>query len=243
MWSRMIVIMVLCVLALAPVGNATLVAQWEFNDVHDTAPADVTDNALTNDSRLVGGQAVVEGGGYKKATKSAEITFTGNDSFTVWSRIMVNDWDAYKRIIANDADGNGGWFLRTTNDAPARQLQFGCGAGGGNFFSGLIPNPFSWYDVAAVYDGVNDSVMIYMRKDGFASQTATSAAGAVVLSGTAGAVEMTLANNTGGANFITEETRLYDGKLTVAQLEAIPEPATMVLLLLGGVAVRIRKGL
>ena len=215
MFSKIIMVMIMCVLALASIGNAAMVAQWEMDDINDTSIEDVSNDTLTNNSRLVGGQAVVEAGGYKLANKSAEISFTGNDSFTVWARIKTNDWDAYKRIIANDSDADGGWFLRTTNDAPARQLQFGVGNGGGNFFSGLLVNPGDWHNVAAVYDGVNNTVMVYL--DGAIATSGST----ILLPTNAGQDTMVLANNSGGEDFIVDEIRLYDEKLTVAQLDDI----------------------
>jgi hypothetical protein len=103
-------------------AQAALVAKWNFNDLNDSSEEDQEDNTLElrQNARLEGGVLVVEvDKGNTAATvqvpANSEILFTGQDPFTVWTRLQITTKEQGFRAafeIITSENGPIGWVFR-----------------------------------------------------------------------------------------------------------------------------------
>jgi hypothetical protein len=252
MISVLAVASVMATLAFTAVSSeAAMVGHWQFDNSADVGQATVSSNLETvgnaaySASGVVGGALALDGAGAYLRVDVSDTLATGmpigDSSFTLAAFIKTstaaNDgiigWGNYgtgSQVNAFRTDGGSGGSLNTYS------------WGGGVDYIAAAPNIFNgeWHHVAATYDSATSTKHLYY--DG------AEIGPGKVLSGdlAVGAANFRI-GTTNFAEYLTgllDDVRVYDTVLSEAEigdLAAAPEPATMSLLALGGLAILRRR--
>jgi hypothetical protein len=234
-----------CALAgMTTMAQATMVAQWTFLDTNDASTEDADNNMLTltpggGTAELLttgvyeSGVLHTDAGGRADVDRTNEISFSGDDTLTIWARIKIAGTGSEVYYLIDNRDGGEGHFLRL-EDSASHPLRFQ--SGWTSITSGLNVGS-DWHNVAIrVYkdEGVQ-KFDFYL--DGDSSRYNGTLAGGNGLG--------TYKIGMSGAGLYIEEMRVYDTALSNAELDAIeyvvPEPATLGLLTFGGLSVLLRR--
>ena len=213
-------------MAAANVASADLVAQWDFNgnanDVSGNGYNGIVYGATLTTDRFGNSNSAYSFDGvddYIDIPGSESLNFAGGFELEAWVRFTETDWS--NQIISKHISGTGGgYFLSAERD---NRLCFVINGSGP--VTSETYNDGQWHHVRGVYDGTTQ----YLYVDGFLkdqqAKTYTLFSTATVHIG--GGLD-------GGDN------GCFIGDIDDVRIYEIPEPATLLLLGLGGLAL-LRK--
>lgn len=236
----------------ATMANAELVAHWTFDEGSGTTAVDSaggnngTVYGATWTQGKVGGALSFDGSGYVLGS-SSPFDFA-NTTFSVCAWFQTTNLDSVT-IVSEGAYGNGGWHLGTQGN-----VYFGLKSSNytDNAYSTITANSSynngQWHHVAAVvttntshYAG--NSALIYI--DGMLVAAAEGPQNGILgymPSATNWSIGARDAATRSFFNGLIDDVRIYDSALSQSEITAlVPEPATMMLLGLGGLLLRKRR--
>ena len=198
---------------------------WENSGTVDTDPAGGTNLVLDYNTS----------DGYSRYVGS-DITIADNTTGTLFYRLRIADGDincASGMSDTTDADSWGDYEAQLTWKSPEDTVDVRSGGG-------AAITPDAWYNIWMVIDNTNDEYDVYLQSNddaNFSSQTKIgSTAGFRNGAGNNDMVAFMLHSNNGDSIYID------DIKLdSTGQNLTIPEPASLTLLILGGLALTRRR--
>ena len=250
-------IAVVLFVAMASTADAGLLASWRFeNNLNDSSGNGRTlrPNPKTYDTGLIGqaldmdgiGPNTVEQGTDPGAIDDNAFDF-GSGDFTISLWALFNDLSGEQNLIEKFQQPSGpGWTLYKKG-GPADQIEW-YGAGVGAVTGNTIGiSAGTWHHIVLRRDATNIELIIDTAQDG-----ASLAHGGAAISDSPNALGIGFRR--GGANFMNgsiDEVTVWDEALSNVQIAAlynngdgvitIPEPASLLLIALGSLAVLVRR--
>ncbi|MBT3199105.1 MAG: LamG domain-containing protein [Phycisphaerales bacterium] len=225
--------------------EAAMVGHWQFDNSGNVGQATVSSNLQTvgnasySASGKVGGALSLDGNGdYLRVDGSDTLATgmpTGDGSYTIAAFIQTTT--AGKGIIGWGSYGSGASVNALRTDG-AKLLNYSWG--GGVDYSASAPTILDgqWHHVAATYDAASSTKRLYF--DG-----AEIGSGKVIGDLTVGAQKFRIGSTNNGEYFngLLDDMRVYNTALSESEISglSVPEPATMSLLALGGLAILRRR--
>lgn len=236
----------LLLLAIAPLGAATLVSEYQFeNNLNDSTSNHLnatTTGSITYTTTNVpsGSYAGVFNNQYASVSDNALQSFTGSFSLASWVYISAESTNQ-DAIVAKWGSTNGSRAYSLVYDCATNAISFTISSDGTSVTSSTSTlssastlSLNTWYHVAAVYstDGTTASMTLYLN--GVQNSTLTTGVKTSVYDAANPLTIGSFYNNAVGERRMQgmlDDLRLYSGALTSQEvaLLAIPEPSTLLL--------------
>jgi hypothetical protein len=232
-------------LALAGNSSAELVAHWPFDNTLNDATGNGHDGTAINGASVIGSALALDGNQqYVEVGHDAALNLT--DAFTIAGFVQLDDTSSRRPIVTKEhaPDGSRGWNCWVDGAEPRMQLMDGeiwadtsdVGQSKLTVKSGATLDSGTLYHLAFVYDS-DGPEQIYV--DGVLQVSEDVVTGTLHANEQPvriGAYIWDVAVYHKYLNGSIDDLRIYDEVLSAAEIQAIPEPATMALLGLGGLA-------
>lgn len=248
MKSVTITLMLLVIAGLTTHAHAAILAAYDFEGNYENTGTGTVVGQARGDAGIIADL----GGGLKGASNVLSLDGTGDYvelgngdvggitsviTVAAWVKSTANNWSAHDSLVTRGYN----WRLFVQSSAQGSFQCMNTAPTGSRGIGTVDINDEQWHHLAGVYDGTQ--YLFYV--DGVQDGPAVAATGPISQTTshkfTIGAFESSGAVSKYYTGLI-DEVRVYDEALDAAAIAAlVPEPATMALLLTGGLLIRRRR--
>lgn len=243
-----IAVMLLVIVGLTTHAHAATLAAYDFENGY------VNTGTGTVEGQPRGGAGIISdpGGGLKGPSNvlrlwgNDEYVKVGNDDIgsitsaitvAAWVKSSKSNWSAHDSIVTRGYN----WRLFVSSSAYGTIQAMDTDPAGSKGLGTVDINDEQWHHLAGVYDGSFYTLYVDGVQDGAAVPATGSIAQTTSHKFTIGAFESSGVIKKYYAGLI-DEVRVFDEALDAAQIAAlVPDPATMALLMAGGLLIRRRR--
>jgi len=241
---------VVLLLGLASNSSASLVAHFPFDDTLNDVTGNGHNGTAMNGASILGGALVLDGNQqYVEVAHDPALNLT--NAFTIAAFVKLDAANDRRPIVTKEhsPDASRGWNCWIQDGEPRMQLMDGVkwadtgdvGQSKLTVTSGAKLDPGTVYHLAFVYDSAGPE-QIYV--DGVLQVSEDIVTGTLHANEQPVRIGAYIWDLAGYHRYLygsIDDLRIYDHVLSAAEIQAIPEPTTLALLGLGGLALLRRK--